>query len=239
MPSESKITVVVSRFGDVFAAGLGVLLSTDESIEVVATDIEHDRMPVVLSAHHPDVAILDADALEQPAQLRRLFARNPHTRLVLFAQDAAASVSAPLLAFGASACLDRNAHRNVLKAIHLAARGIQAAQRAVPLNSGHAAGSPHHLTPREAELLPMLQHGNSNAQIALALGVGVETVRTHAHNLYRKLGVSSRRELHSQPVEHEPGNATSSPHGGKDFAARSLGPRSLPLRARRRHDLRR
>ena len=81
MPSESKITVVVSRFGDVFAAGLGVLLSTDESIEVVATDIEHDRMPVVLSAHHPDVAILDADALEQPAQLRRLFARNPHTRL--------------------------------------------------------------------------------------------------------------------------------------------------------------
>jgi hypothetical protein len=45
----------------------------------------------------------------------------------------------------------------------------------------------------------MLQQGSSNAQIALALGVGVETVRTHARNIYRKLGVSSRRELEKLP----------------------------------------
>jgi len=44
-------------------------------------------------------------------------------------------------------------------------------------------------------VLPLLEQGRSNAQIALALGVGVETVRTHARNIYRKLGVSSRREL--------------------------------------------
>ena len=44
-------------------------------------------------------------------------------------------------------------------------------------------------------MLPLLQQGRSNAQIALALQVGVETVRTHARNIYRKLGVSSRREL--------------------------------------------
>jgi DNA-binding CsgD family transcriptional regulator len=51
------------------------------------------------------------------------------------------------------------------------------------------------LTKREGEVLPLLQQGRSNAQIALALQVGVETVRTHARNIYRKLGVSSRREL--------------------------------------------
>jgi DNA-binding CsgD family transcriptional regulator len=29
----------------------------------------------------------------------------------------------------------------------------------------------------------------------MALSVGVETVRTHARNIYRKLGVKTRREL--------------------------------------------
>jgi hypothetical protein len=45
----------------------------------------------------------------------------------------------------------------------------------------------------------MLQQGRSNAQIALALQVGIETIRTHARNIYRKLGVSSRRELPTVP----------------------------------------
>jgi len=54
---------------------------------------------------------------------------------------------------------------------------------------------PELLTPREADVLELLQQGRSNAQIAMALNVGVETVRTHARNIYRKLGVKTRREL--------------------------------------------
>jgi DNA-binding CsgD family transcriptional regulator len=54
---------------------------------------------------------------------------------------------------------------------------------------------PEVLTPREADVLELLQQGRSNAEIALALGVGVETVRTHARNIYRKLGVKTRRDL--------------------------------------------
>ncbi len=46
----------------------------------------------------------------------------------------------------------------------------------------------------------MLQQGSSNAQIALALQVSVETIRTHARNIYRKLGVTSRRELALLPT---------------------------------------
>jgi DNA-binding NarL/FixJ family response regulator len=51
------------------------------------------------------------------------------------------------------------------------------------------------LTPREAEVLELLQNGATNAQIAHRLSIGVETVRTHARNIYRKLGIASRREL--------------------------------------------
>ena len=45
----------------------------------------------------------------------------------------------------------------------------------------------------------MLQRGSSNAEIAVLLHIGVETVRTHVRNIYRKLGVTSRRELAALP----------------------------------------
>jgi DNA-binding NarL/FixJ family response regulator len=51
------------------------------------------------------------------------------------------------------------------------------------------------LTPREAEVLELLQDGSTNAAIAHELSIGIETVRTHARNIYRKLGIASRREL--------------------------------------------
>ena len=44
-------------------------------------------------------------------------------------------------------------------------------------------------------MLELLQLGRSNAEIAMALSVGIETVRTHARSIYRKLGVRTRREL--------------------------------------------
>ena len=54
---------------------------------------------------------------------------------------------------------------------------------------------PELLTPREADVLDLLQRGRSNAEIAANLHVSVETVRTHARHIYRKLGVRTRREL--------------------------------------------
>ena len=51
------------------------------------------------------------------------------------------------------------------------------------------------LTQRESDVLLLLREDRSNAEIALTLQIGVETVRTHARSVYRKLGVPSRRAL--------------------------------------------
>jgi pimeloyl-ACP methyl ester carboxylesterase len=50
------------------------------------------------------------------------------------------------------------------------------------------------LTGRETEVLRLLAGGDSNAEIAAALGVSVHTVERHAANLYRKIGARGRAD---------------------------------------------
>lgn len=56
------------------------------------------------------------------------------------------------------------------------------------------------LTPREQEVLHILATGRSYQEIAEALFISVETVRTHIRNIYRKLQVHSWTELNSSDV---------------------------------------
>jgi DNA-binding NarL/FixJ family response regulator len=200
MRASQPITLVVAHFEDLFAKGLRVVIDGDTSLEVVAGDVAPDRLDVVLRAHHPRAAILNVDAFGKLARVRELSRQHSDTRLVLVATQPTMTTCAQLLAFGASACLGRDAQaRDVLTAIHLASRGLQL----TPSHSDRPGVLPvpgsQLLTQREAEILPMLEQGRSNAQIARTLQVGVETIRTHARNIYRKLGVASRRELATLP----------------------------------------
>jgi DNA-binding NarL/FixJ family response regulator len=201
MHAFTPITVVVARFDDLLARGLRQVIESDANLEIVADDVEHDRLGVVIRAHRPRVAILDVDALSSLAEVREFNDAYPDVRLVLLVSRATTEGYAQALGFGASALLGWNTQaRDVLSAIHLAARGLQLIPFAArDLNPPSQIG-PQLLTRREAEVLPMLQQGSSNMQIAVALQVGVETVRTHARNIYRKLGVSSRRELAALPL---------------------------------------
>ena len=102
---------------------------------------------------------------------------------------------AQLIALGATACLGKEVEgRDVLTTIHLASRGLHVLPHATPATMSTPL-LPDVLTPREADVLDQLQLGRSNGEIALALSVSVETVRTHARNVFRKLGVKGRREL--------------------------------------------
>jgi PAS domain S-box-containing protein len=57
-----------------------------------------------------------------------------------------------------------------------------------------ATAPPPHLTPRQVEVLRLLEQGNSTKQIAAELHLTIETVRTHIRRLFRALGVNSRLE---------------------------------------------
>jgi DNA-binding NarL/FixJ family response regulator len=199
-PTPSPITVAIARFDDLLALGLRALLTDDPAVSIVAEGVEHERLSVILRAHHPRVLIIDAGRLRDLAQVRELSVEHPHTRLVVFTDGLPAAEAAQLLAFGASACLARNTQaRDVRNTLYLTSRGMQVAPRSANDASGARAGDPL-LTQREGDVIGLLRQGQGNAQIALELQIGVETVRTHARNIYRKLGVTSRRALIALPT---------------------------------------
>src|SRR5436305_3329339 len=188
MSPRVPVRVVLAQFEEIVALGLGALIEEDENLELVATRVDHDKITAALSTYEPEVAILNFGSLGSAAELRDLHRRFPKTRLVVLANRPTALEARQMLAFGATACLSKSSEaRDVLHAIHLASRGLHVLP---PADSAAAPPpGPDILTTREAEVMELLRAGRSNAEIAHTLQVSIETVRTHARRIYRKLGV--------------------------------------------------
>jgi DNA-binding NarL/FixJ family response regulator len=194
---RDPIKLVVGRFEDLIARGLRSLLAEDENVELVAADVEIETLDEVLAEHEATVALINFGSLRTPVEVNRLRLAHPGTRLVVLANRPTPSECNQMLAFGATACLSKETQaRDILNAIHLASRGLHVLPR-TDADAGTDSLGPELLTPREADVLEHLRAGRSNAEIALALSVSVETIRTHRRNIYRKLGVRTRRELAS------------------------------------------
>jgi DNA-binding CsgD family transcriptional regulator len=72
----------------------------------------------------------------------------------------------------------------------LLATGEQARKRTVPAPSG--------LTPQERQVAVLAASGSTNAEIASRLFITISTVEFHLTNVFRKLGLSSRRQIASR-----------------------------------------
>ncbi len=187
------------KFEDLVALGLRQLISEDPNLQLVSTDVQLSELDGAVERLDPAVVLLNFGSLGSPAQVYQLHQAHPSTRFVVLANRLTAAECNQMLGFGATACLSKETQgRDVVNAIHLASRGMHVLPR-----SAAAAGSTSRLglegsellTPREADVLELLQEGVTNAQLAHSLSIGIETVRTHARNIYRKLGISSRRDL--------------------------------------------
>jgi DNA-binding NarL/FixJ family response regulator len=206
MPARSPVNVAVAQFEDLVAHGLRVLIEEDEHLALVADAVPQERIADVLAAQAPQVALLNFGSLRTPLEVRELAAAHPDTRLVVLANRPTPAECNQMLAFGATACLSKETQaRDILSAIHLASRGLHVLPRtnadALPPRG------PDLLTQREASVLELLQQGRSNGEIAAQLHIGIETVRTHARSIYRKLGVRSRRELARFDAQVSPGSS--------------------------------
>jgi DNA-binding NarL/FixJ family response regulator len=196
----SPVRVLTAKFEDLVSVGLRQLITEEPNFELVAGEVPIDEVDAAIVEDTPDVVVLNFGSLGRPARVFQLHQSHPDTRIVVLANRPSAKECNQMISFGATACLAKEVEaRDVINAIHLASRGMHVLPRSAAAsassNGFDAVVGSEVLTPREADVLELLQNGATNAQIAQALTIGIETVRTHARNIYRKLGISSRREL--------------------------------------------
>jgi two-component system, NarL family, nitrate/nitrite response regulator NarL len=145
-----------------------------------------------------DLAILD---LHMPgangfAGIERTLAQFPQTPLVVISGDATPAEVQRALELGARGFLPKTLAPNVMTAAlqvlvsggtYVPAEYAQGRSAATePLVAG--------LTPRESEVLALLAAGRSNKEIGRELGLQEITIKLHARNIFRKLGVRNRVE---------------------------------------------
>jgi DNA-binding NarL/FixJ family response regulator len=198
----APISIVSARFEDLVAIGLESLVSEDPNLELVASGVDLDQLEAVLEERKPSVVLINFGSLPNPAMIYQIHQWQEGTRIVVLANRPTAAECNQMLSFGATACISKETQgRDIINAIHLASRGMHVLPRSANATAGAGAGerfdlpAPDLLTAREADVLERLQRGLTNAQIAHELSIGVETVRTHARNIYQKLGISKRRDL--------------------------------------------
>jgi len=191
-------TVIAGKFEDLIAIGLRVLIDEDPNLDLAASDVPLRDMESVVANHAPAVVLLNLGALSGPPDLLALTQEVRDARILVLANRPTAAECTQLLSFGATGCLSKETEaRDVVNAIHLASRGMHVLPRSAAAGGGvdRLGMEGGDLTARESEVVELLQDGRTNSEIAEVLDIGIETVRTHARSIYRKLGVPSRREL--------------------------------------------
>jgi len=73
---------------------------------------------------------------------------------------------------------------------------------AARLNELSGPSAPDDLTGREAEVLRLIAIGRSNADIATALSISLNTVATHVRNILAKTGCANRTEAAAYAMRH-------------------------------------
>jgi len=201
-PAPERISVVIAEDYTIVRDALSTMLSFEDEIEVVATTssgAEAVRLAVDLE---PDIVLMDVglDELNGIEATRKIFDAAPDVSVVVLSMYEDEDTVARAVGAGARGYVPKTASREELvQAVRTIAGGeaflhhtVTGAflRRMAPLADQSFAEE--RLTDRENEVLTHLSQGMTTKQIASALNLGEETVKTHLARIYQKLGVSDR-----------------------------------------------
>jgi two-component system, NarL family, response regulator LiaR len=200
----SPIRVMIADDHAIVRKGLRALLATEPGIEVVAEAEDGNEAVALVGRAQPDVVLMDlvmpgTDGLEAT---RSILEARPKTRiLVLTSFDGDDKVFPAIKAGALGYLLKDSGPEELVQAIQQVHDGESSIHPSVArkllrqlAHPDEPASGIEALTDREAEVLCLVAHGQSNREIAEELTISEATVRTHVSNILGKLELCSRTQ---------------------------------------------
>ena len=192
----------------VVRAGYQRLLEQAGDIAVVAQADRSDAACACFAEHAPDVTVTD---LAMPGSgglelIRRLLARSPQARILVFSMHDSDMLVRRALEVGARGFLSKSSApealldgvRRVVRGECYFGPGLAPQWLSGPSPDDRLAG----LTPREFEIFRLLARGETPVECAAALKLSPKTVSNHQTVIKEKLGVSTTAALVHLAIRH-------------------------------------
>lgn len=202
-PQALGIRLLVVDDHPIFRAGLCEQLAGGaEKIEIVGEAEDGQKAYEMVAALHPDVVLMDCHmpnvtGLEAITKIKKDF---PESKVIAFSATAELERVRLCLRAGADGYLLKTASAPELRqAIVTVLSGTTVITPSIALTPEDAdLAAPQEnslgLTKREIQILELAARGVTNKQIGEQLNLSNRTIEVHMHNVFMKLGVSSRTE---------------------------------------------
>lgn len=201
MPSTPiRILLVDDHF--VVRSGLAASLGLEDDLKVVGEAGDAAEATARFEALRPQVVIMDlqlgsSSGLDVTAQLCR---GKPDARILVFSSFARDEDVYRAIRAGALGYLQKSAPReDLLLAVRTVAQGKRFLPPDIAQRLAERLGKPEP-SARELEVLSWIAKGRSNKEIAAALGVSDETVKTHVSNVMQKLTAQDRAHAVTEAI---------------------------------------
>lgn len=174
--------------------GIGAILAAEPDIEVIAEAVTAAEGFTLFTALRPDVTILSLHMPDSCAidDLEDYFEKDPKARLIVFAERAGDAEIRKALKRGVLGYITQDLQPEELVG---AIRAVAAGRKYIPANIAGVLSEnfgQDDLTPTETNVLGMIVGGMSNKEIAFALDISENTVKSHVQRIFGKIGVSDR-----------------------------------------------
>jgi DNA-binding NarL/FixJ family response regulator len=205
LPS-GPIRVLVVDDQPVFTEMLRVVLSMEPDIEVVGMAFTGEEGLQLALDTTPDILLIDyhMPGMTGLDVIQELKAQGQETTSVVLTADTDEALMAQAIAVGAAGYITKQqALQEVVQAVRAASAGEPVVpQFMIPRILSHfhrqqqkdqqAEAIRDKLSAREIQILEQLARGQSNEEISETFVLSPNTVRTHIHNVIKKMGVHSK-----------------------------------------------
>lgn len=201
----STTTVALVDDHRVVSRSLQAYLESFPDMKVVGIASSGEELLLHLEAWKPAVVLQDLllpGGMDGVETTRRIMERAPDCRVVALTASVDEARMMGVLRAGAAGYVRKDADpETLLAAVRAVARGRTYIDPSIGQRLLKADSAASDLTPRETEVLRLVALGLSNRDVAAALAVGEETVKTHIAHLLAKLGVENRGQAVVQALK--------------------------------------